>query len=61
VLAVCLFNRTGDWRYWFAAADKLERRGADRNLLAIHQTMPLKPDTIWRSDVCEAMADVPEQ
>jgi hypothetical protein len=58
ILAVCLFNRTGEWRYWFAAAGNLARRPSDDNLLAVHQNMPLEPDTIWHTGLCEAIDDV---
>lgn len=58
ILAVCLFNRTGEWRHWFVASKNLQRRAQDQNLLEIHQTMPLAPDTIWHTDVCAAISDV---
>ncbi len=58
ILAVCLFNRTGKWDHWFVASKNLRRRSADENLLDIHQHMPLQPDTMWHTDLLEAIADV---
>ena len=57
ILAVSLFNRTGEWRYWFAASHKLERRPLDENLLAIHQNMPLTPNDVWHDDLYHAIQD----
>ncbi len=57
-VAVCLFNRTGEWRFWFAASACLKKRKADQNLLEIHQDMPLSPGTIWHDTLLAAIEDV---
>jgi hypothetical protein len=60
LVAVCLFNRTGEWKYWFAATKKLIRRPEDQNLLAIRQTMPLAPGKVWHENVFDAIKDALE-
>lgn len=57
ILAVCLFNRTQEWKYWFVANHCLGRRPANNDLLLVHQDMPNQPNTVWHENIEEAMDD----
>ena len=42
ILAVCLFNQTGQWKYLFVRSSQLERRVEHPDYLVIMQTVPPK-------------------
>jgi hypothetical protein len=58
VLAACLFNQTGQWRYLFAATANLECRAAPfTDYLVIMHKVPATPQGYWRATIEEAFAD----
>lgn len=57
ILAVCLFNRTKEWNYWFVATHLLGRRPANNDLLLVKQEMPSQTNDVWHDNIEEAMDD----
>lgn len=59
LLAVCLFNRTGQWRYLHIASHRLERRSENQRLLVIMQSVPESgPSEHWKQNIQEALSDL---
>lgn len=58
VLATCLFNHTKQWEYLFICTKHLKRREAAPEFLEIMQPVPLKPVSLWRTDLVEALKEV---
>lgn len=58
VIAACLFNRSGEWKYRFAATSRLPTRNADNTLLDITQPVPKQPSNLWHDDLTKAFKDV---
>lgn len=54
ILAVCLFNQTGEWQYLYAATKDLERRPDAPDLLTIMQRVPFDASGCWK----ESLRDV---
>jgi len=58
ILSVCLFNRTGSWRYLHISVNKLVRRNKFPGLLEIMQTVPqAEPYGCWRVSLVDALLD----
>jgi hypothetical protein len=57
ILAVCLFNRTGDWKFRFIASKRLARRHTDANLLEIFHEVPQVASGHWHDDITKALQD----
>jgi transcriptional regulator with XRE-family HTH domain len=57
LLAICMFNQTGQWDYFFIATKYLER-AADPNLLKIFQAVPFNPTTPWEKDILVVLKDI---
>jgi len=61
ILAVCLFNQTGQWEYLFVMSSQLERRVEHPDYLVIMQTVPPSPRGVWKGTLPEILNDlVPE-
>lgn len=57
MLAVCMFNQTGQWDFFFIATKYLEKAG-DLNLLKVFQAVPFNPTTPWEKDVIVVLKDI---
>jgi hypothetical protein len=56
VLAACLFNQTGEWRFRFIAANRLACREGDPQILKIMQLVPTTgEDKYWSDDFLVAV------
>lgn len=55
VLAVCMFNQTGEWRFSFIKSSDLEVVPDDPNLLKIMQRVPMKIKAPWKKDLLDAI------
>ena len=55
VLAVCMFNQTGEWRFSFIKSSDLEVVPDDPNLLKIMQRVPMKIKAPWKNDLLDAI------
>jgi hypothetical protein len=53
VLAVCLFNQTGNWDFLFADTKKLEVRPAHPDYLVIMQRVPYGANGVWKGTLRE--------
>ncbi len=51
ILAVCTFNQTENWDFYFIKASDLEVVEKDHNLLKIMQRVPHRPNNKWRADI----------
>lgn len=57
VLAACLFNQTGDWRFLSIATRHLTRRPQLPDFLTVMQRVPLSPEGFWRASLEQAIGD----
>ena len=58
ILSVCLFNRTGQWRYLHISVRRLERRRTASDLLEIMQPVPERGAAgHWKASFQEALVD----
>ncbi len=57
ILAACLFNQTGEWKYLFSACGRLERRLQYPDYLVIMQRVPFTASGFWRENLEEAIGD----
>ncbi len=57
LLAICMFNQTGRWDFFFIATKQLER-SADPNLLKVFQAVPFNPTTPWEKDIVVVLKDI---
>ncbi|HEV2391456.1 MAG TPA: helix-turn-helix domain-containing protein [Verrucomicrobiae bacterium] len=58
ILSVCLFNRTGEWKYLHISVHGLVRREEFPDLLEIMQTVPqVEPYGHWRQSLIDAFSD----
>lgn len=55
ILAVCLYNRTGEWSYIFSRIDGLRRYGADDRYLEPIQVIPQPFTAPWTTDMAELL------
>ena len=55
VLAVCLFNQTGNWDFLFADTKKLEVRPMHPEYLTIMQKVPYGAIGMWKSTLGEVV------
>lgn len=58
ILAACLFNQTGEWRYLFCATVNLQRRPAADQFLVVFQKVPMTPGGIWHDTFEGALGDL---
>ncbi len=58
ILAVCLFNQTGQWKYLFVRSSQLERRVEHPDYLVIMQTVPPSPQGVWKGTLEEALDEL---
>lgn len=58
ILSVCLFNRTGQWRYLHVSSHRLARRVTNSGMLEIMQTVPVAgPLGFWEVSFAGALKD----
>lgn len=58
ILAACLFNQTGEWKYLYCSTSNLERRPQHPDYLVIMQKVPYQAQDDWRAHLEEAIGDV---
>jgi len=56
ILAVCTFNQTGKWEFYFIKSSDLEGVDDDPSLLKIMQRVPHKPEGSWKRDILEIIS-----
>lgn len=57
LLAVCMFNQTGKWAFFYKASKHLEKT-PDMNFLKIFQRVPFNPTTPWEKDIAVVLDDI---
>jgi hypothetical protein len=57
ILAVCTFNQTGKWNFYFIKSSDLELVEDDPSLLKIMQRVPIKVECPWKNDILEVLSD----
>lgn len=58
LLAVCTFNQTGEWKFRFIAARRLELRNDDPTVLKVMQPVPLIGENEhWHDDFLKAVEE----
>lgn len=57
VVAACLFNQTGHWRYLYIATRNLGRTEVDERLLQIYHRVPPQAEDPWRQTLKDAIND----
>lgn len=57
ILAVCMFNQTGRWEFFFISSQRLERAD-DPQLLKTFQAVPYNPTTPWEPDILTVLDDI---
>jgi hypothetical protein len=55
ILAVCLFNQTGKWDYYYIKSRDLATVTKDTNLLEIMQHVPMRIRKPWTTDILELL------
>ena len=55
ILAVCLFNQTGEWKFRFIRSIDLESVPDNPSLLKIMQRVPTKIEGAWKTDLIDAL------
>ncbi len=55
ILAVCLFNRTGEWSFLFTRIDSLRGLAADTRYLATIQVVPQPVAAPWTANLAELL------
>jgi len=55
ILAVCLFNQTGEWRFEFIKSTDLEVVKENPTLLKIMQRVPAKIEEPWKADLLDTL------
>jgi Holliday junction resolvase-like predicted endonuclease len=55
VLAVCLYNQTGEWDYIFSRIDGLRRLASDDRYLEVIQVIPQPLAAPWTTDMAELL------
>lgn len=53
ILAVCMFNQTGEWRFVFIKSSDLEVVTENNSLLKIMQRVPTEIEGPWKTDLLE--------
>lgn len=53
ILAVCMFNQTGEWRFVFIKSSDLEVVPENPNLLKIMQRVPTEIEGPWKTDLTD--------
>ena len=51
ILAVCMFNQTGEWRFVFIKSSDLEAVTENTSLLKIMQRVPTEIEDPWKTDL----------
>lgn len=57
ILAACLFNQSGQWKYLFCLSENLERRPEHPDYLVIMQKVPERAAGHWHEDLEKAIAN----
>lgn len=57
VLAVCTFNQTRKWEFYFIRSSDLEVLTDNPSLLKIMQRVPLKPEDPWKTDILAVLSE----
>lgn len=57
ILAVCTFNQTGKWEFYFIKSSNLEVVEDNPSLLKIMQRVPHKPEGPWKKDILDLISD----
>jgi len=57
ILAVCMFNQTKIWDYFFIATKYL-KKAQDDNLLAVFQPVPFNPTSPWEKVIITVLDDI---
>lgn len=57
ILAVCTFNQTGKWEFYFIKSSDLEVVEENTSLLKIMQRVPHKPEGSWKTDILEIISE----
>jgi len=60
LLAVCMFNQTGKWDFYFIATEHLNRT-TDERFLTIFQPVPFNPTTPWEKNILTVLAEIARQ
>ena len=55
ILAVCLFNQTGEWKFRFIRSSDLKVVPENPLLLKIMQRVPTEIDGFWKTDLVEIL------
>jgi len=55
ILAVCTFNQTGEWEFYFIKSSDLDTVENDHSLLKIMQRVPLKAEGPWKKDILDVL------
>jgi hypothetical protein len=55
ILAVCLFNQTGVWKFYYIRSEDLETLPEEPSLLKIMQRVPIEPQGKWKIDIKEVL------
>ena len=55
ILAVCMFNQTGEWRFVFIKSSDLEVVTENTSLLKIMQRVPTEIEGPWKTDLLEVL------
>ncbi len=58
MVAACLFNQTGEWKFLFSATVNLQRQPIWPDYLQIIQDVPTSPKGTWRGTVAEVLEDL---
>jgi len=57
ILAACLFNQTGEWKFLFCSTVNLERQPKHPDYLVIFQKVPPTASGHWRENLEDAIGD----
>jgi hypothetical protein len=56
IVAACLFNQTGEWKYFFVRTIDLARHPKDSRYLKPMQKVPVAPSGVWKATLQEVLA-----
>src|SRR5205807_1266468 len=58
ILAACLFNQTGEWKYLYSSTAKLPRRPKHPDYLVVKPKVPFQAQGHWHERLEDAIADI---
>lgn len=60
MIAACLFNQIGEWRFLYSASGDLLTRDDDPDFLKVMQPVPLEAQGVWSGDLLGTLRKVAE-